>query len=512
MRSIQRRTFLKTAALGAAGGVLSLGRLSWAQTPKTKEMNVLLLVAEDMGQHLGCYGDEHARTPNLDRLASQGVRFDNAYVTAASCSPSRASMLTGLYPQQNGQIGLSVAFSQRRRLVSMKPGIQTLPRILKKNGYSTGVLGKIHVDAQEDIGFDYLRGSDSLGVSEQSLTELPVIRENGQKGMSHVRYSADVDQMTRDAKEFFAQNENKPFFLMVNFSDCHTTYYNQVNGYPAIMHQPEEFTKPFPFSGQESLDKATQRAMAAYYNGIARLDASAGQILDALEKSGKAEQTLVIFLSDHGPGGFSAGVAKLTNREAGLKVPFLLKCPGQDLPKTFGGFISSLDIMPTALAAANVACSSSLPGKSLLDILAGKARPHQQVYGEFNRHLDNRIWPIRSVRSGDYKLIYYAFADVYRPLADPSLAAAGHTGLRGEYIEYGQTPEYEFFDLAKDPYELHNVAGVLEYQHAFQDCLRELRQWQETVEDFLLDPEAAEKERELVRQNIRNVFGEAGNG
>ncbi|MBN2128157.1 MAG: sulfatase [Sedimentisphaerales bacterium] len=498
--------------MGAVGGVLSLGHVSRAQTPGSKRMNLLLLLAEDMGHQLGCYGDEHARTPNLDRLASQGVRFHNAYVTTASCSPSRASILTGLYPQQHGQIGLSVSYSERRKLVSMKPGITTLPQLLTRSGYRTGVLGKIHVDAQEDIGFDFMRGSDSLGVSEQSPAELPIVRDNGKKAVSHVRYSADVDQMTRDAKDFLADAKDAPFFLMVNFSDAHLPYYNQVNGYPATMHQPEEFTKPFPFSGEDSLDPATQRQMAAYYNCIARLDASVGQILDALEKSGNAKQTLVIFLSDHGPGGFSKGTAKLTNREAGLKVPFLLRCPGQDVPGTFAGFVSSLDIMPTALDAAGVAPLSSLPGQSLLEVLAGKAQPHEEIYGEFNRHLDNRIWPIRSVRSGRYKLIYYAFADVYRPVANTDAQAGRSTGLRSEYIAYGQMPEYEFFDLAKDPHELNSLAGDTQYEHAFQGCLGKLRQWQEMVGDFLLDPPAAEKERNLARQNIRKVFGDLPQG
>ena len=228
LQSIKRRDFLKTAAFTCAAGFLPLSRSVFGQEEKPERMNILLLVSEDHGPHLGCYGDPHARTPNLDRFAADGVRFSNAYVTAASCSPSRATILTGLYPEQHGQIGLSISFSTKQKLVAMKPGTVTLPQLLKRHGYTTGVLGKIHVDPHETIGLDFRRGSDTLGESRSSLTELPVVTQGGEKKQSRVRYSADVEQMTRDASEFFAHSADTPFFLMVNFSDAHQQWYNQV--------------------------------------------------------------------------------------------------------------------------------------------------------------------------------------------------------------------------------------------------------------------------------------------
>ncbi len=180
MKFKQRRRHLKTVMAMAVSWMLVLPGLSHAQSgPEGK--NTLLLVAEDMAPNLGCYGDPHARTPNLDRLAGRGVRFENAYVTAASCSPSRATMLTGLYPQQHGQIGLSVTDSGHKKLVSMKPGIVTLPQLLRQAGYKTGVLGKIHVDPHDRLGFEFTRGSNPEGVSGQSLTELPLISPSGRK-------------------------------------------------------------------------------------------------------------------------------------------------------------------------------------------------------------------------------------------------------------------------------------------------------------------------------------------
>ncbi len=501
---LRGRAFLKRAILAVVLGSLALPGLSVAEKPGSGAKNILLLVAEDMAPHLGCYGDAHARTPKIDQLAGESTRFDNAYVTAASCSPSRASMLTGLYPQQHGQIGLSVSYSSRKKLVSMKPGIVTLPQRLEQAGYQTGVLGKIHVDPHDRLGFDFRRGADAAGVSAQTLTELPVIRSSGTKTTTRVRYSADVEQMTRDAAEFFTYSAGKPFFLMVNFSDAHEPYMNQVNGYPAKMHQPQEFTEPFKFTGRASLDRAEQREMAAYYNGIARLDAAVGQILHALDKAGLTDNTLVMFLSDHGPEGF--GRAKLSNYEAGLKVPFLFKYPGLALPRTYDGFVSSLDIMPTALEAANISYTNALPGKSLVKVLTGKDQPHEDIFGDFNRHLDTRIWPIRSVRHKDYKLIYYPFVAVYQPLAATDSSAGKGSVMRQEYLEYAHSPEYELFDLSKDPYELNNLAKDPLHREALQECKRRLRQWQEEVGDLLLDPAAAEKEQQLAKGNIQRLF------
>lgn len=111
--------------------------------------NILLITADDLGFQLGCYGDKVATTPNLDRLAAEGVRFTNAYATSASCSPSRASLLTGLYPHQNGQLGLS------HLGYSMNPGLPNLPALLKHEGYRTGIIGKLHVEPEGDFPFDY---------------------------------------------------------------------------------------------------------------------------------------------------------------------------------------------------------------------------------------------------------------------------------------------------------------------------------------------------------------------
>jgi len=501
-KHFDRRMFMKNTAFACAAGILPLSQLSFGKDGGNR-LNILLLVAEGQCPHLGCYGDKVAQTPNIDRFAAEGVRFTKAYVTAASCSPSRASMLTGLYPQQHGQIGLSFDSSTKKKHIAMKRGIVTVPQLLKKNGYFTGVLGKIHVDPHETIGFDFRRGCDEAGGSSQSLAAVPMITEDGKTARRHVRYSADIEETTRDASEFFAQSAGRPFFLMVNFSDTHTPFYNQVNNYPAKMHKPEEFTEPFKFTRETAIDYAMQQRMAAYYNGLARLDASVGQILDALDKSGQSHNTLVFYLADHGPE-FDRG--KLTNYEGGMRVPFLMRYPGQKLPHTFDGFIASIDIMPTALEAADVAYMAALPGKSLLKVLTGKEPSHDVIYGDFNRHSKNRVWPMRSVRLGDYKLIYNPFAAEYKSIIEKNELPKKPTGILKDYIRYAKMPEYEFYNLSTDPYELKNLASDPQNAEAFQQCLGLLKQWQKDVGDYLLNPEATAREQQLVVENINNAL------
>ncbi len=135
-------------ALGAV--LLSLLGLIQLEAAETSPPNILLVTADDLGLQLGCYGDTIAHTPNLDRFAGEGVRFTRAFVTQASCSPSRSSMLTGLYPHQNGQIGLS-----HRGYSIHDSTIPTLPGELKKAGYTTGIIGKLHVNPESCFPFDF---------------------------------------------------------------------------------------------------------------------------------------------------------------------------------------------------------------------------------------------------------------------------------------------------------------------------------------------------------------------
>jgi N-sulfoglucosamine sulfohydrolase len=173
-------------------------------TAGSRGPNVLLITSEDNGPELGCYGDRYARTPNLDRLAAEGVRFERAFVATASCSESRAALLTGLYPHQNGQIGLA---THHYHMFGKVPNAASR---LKAAGYRTGLIGKLHVNPESAFPFDY--------------------RPNVSKCNSFSR--RDVGRVAELAGDFFAADEG-PFFLMVNYADAHLPFLRQQHGSPA---------------------------------------------------------------------------------------------------------------------------------------------------------------------------------------------------------------------------------------------------------------------------------------
>src|SRR5262245_20250509 len=200
--SITRADFLKSAA-AASVAVLPIAKL-FAETPAAKSRpNLLLFTSDDLGIQVGCYGDPFARTAHHDKLAAQGVRFETAYVTQSSCSPSRSSMLTGLYPHQNGQIGLATLSRY-----ATNPGVTFLPNLLKKAGYSTSVLRKIHIAPESAIDFDFA-----------------FVNEN-------TYLKRDIDIMTREAQKYIKAAGDNPFFMMYNSVDPHRPLADQMNGLP----------------------------------------------------------------------------------------------------------------------------------------------------------------------------------------------------------------------------------------------------------------------------------------
>ena len=191
---------------------------------------MLLIVSEDNGPQLSCYGDSHVETPNLDKLAAEGVRFERAFVATASCSESRSAILTGLYPHQNGQIGLA---THRYSVVRNWPNI---PSLLKGEGYRTGIIGKLHVNPESAFPFDFRWNSAAFC------------------SFSH----RDVGKIAEVAEGFIAESD-KPFFLMVNYPDAHLPWLPRQNGLPETPLVASD-VRSLPFAG---IDVPRLRACAA---------------------------------------------------------------------------------------------------------------------------------------------------------------------------------------------------------------------------------------------------------
>ena len=313
-----------------------------------------MIVSEDNGPELGCYGDPYVHTPVFDRLAAEGVRFKNAYVPQAGCSQSRAALLTGLYPHQNGQIGLATWNFRMYR-----EDTANIVSSLKHIGYRTGILGKLHVNPESAFPFDV-----------QEISTANFRRK-------------DLGDYAKLAAKFFDAGD-QPFFLSVNYPDAHRPFIKQSHGLP---EQPltAADVKPFPYIGLNT--KALRAETADYYNCLSRLDSLVGDLLSELRRSGKSDNTLVIYLGDHGADILRG---KRTSYEGGLRIPLIVHWPGKTKPQVREELVSTLDLMPTILDATSAQPVANLPGSSLLPLLkSDKPLWREYLFTEFHTHSAN---------------------------------------------------------------------------------------------------------------------------
>ena len=448
--------------------------------------NILLIVSEDHGPELACYGDPFARTPVLDRLAGEGMRFDRAYVVQAGCSPSRASIHTGLYAHQHGQVALS---TWGFRMYS--EDTPNLPRSLKEVGYRTGIIGKLHVEPASAFRFEF--------------TAMP----------SGNFAREDLPGYARHAAEFMGAGDG-PFFLAVNYPDAHFPWQRQVDSLPPEPLDPEDVAV-FSYFG---VDTPELRAVVAnHYNSIMRLDSLVGDLLAVLEAQGKAENTFVVFLSDHGPDIIRG---KRTVFEGGTHVPLIIRWPAEvEAGLTSRALIESTDLMPTILELAGAPPVPGLPGKSLLPLLRRESVAWRQyLFTEFHAHTaaDN-FNPQRAVRDDRYKLIKNLVPGVENPIFTFNYGPGQRWGFDSAY-HAAMSPEtpvhvremfermriqppYELYDLWTDPNEFHNLAEDPAYAETFARLRHALQALRERSGDPLLDPAILEQFREEVL-SIRN--------
>jgi N-sulfoglucosamine sulfohydrolase len=445
--------------------VLVLGTATARSAP-----NILVITADDLGLQLGCYGDGAIRTPHVDALARRGRLFDRAYVTQASCSPSRSAMFTGLYPHANGQYGLlnaGVGFELHPPLRG-----QTMPALLQQGGYRTGILGKLHVGPENCFPFD-----------------------------SRIRVDTrDVQAVAREARTFFAGTE--PFFLMANYSDPHVigrrprppaeafaTQYLGVPSHPLAAGQ----APPFPF---QRIDTPEQRErISQYYNAVMRFDAGVGLLMAALEEAGQTDNTVVLLIGDHGPP-FARG--KTSCYEAGVRVPLLVVWPGVFAAgERCHAFASSVDLLPTVLDAAGLSSPANLHGRSLR-LTSDPARSRTYLATEFHYHGASPFFPRRSIRGDRFKLIHNLRAGQLRAPesidGDAAFAMSqqdpvSETVVGAAFRRLVNPPEYELYDLTADPWEFSDLAGDSAHADSLAELKEALLDWRRETADPLLTPE-----------------------
>ncbi len=434
--------------------VLALfGLLTFAAGAAESRPNILFLLSDDHSYpFLTCYGDTNVRTPTLDQLAADGMKFHRFFTTAPQCVPSRASFLTGRSP---------VAARITRFSSPLARDEVTFPEVLReKAGYFVGVCGRAyHLDGSGQ------RGGAELG----ELLEKHGLRTFEQR-FDYVKTGSDTAAATQMAEFLDRKPPDKPFCLWVNFSDPHH-----------VWNAPEEF-RPGPASLKLPAHwpdlPGMRNQLADYCAEVNRLDRSVKTVLDLLAARGFTTNTLVVFAGDNGA---ALPHGKGSLYDPGSNVPFLVRWSGVVKP---GGesraLLSGEDLAPTLLAAVGVPAPAKMSGVSFLPLLKGQPHtPRQHIFVERGPHgsapvtvnMSNSGYDLsRAVRSDRYKFIYNCTPWIpYAPVDSAGGAAwteikAAHADSKlapGVSLTYFTTPRpvYELYDLDADPSELNNLSG-----------------------------------------------------
>jgi len=442
-RKIDRREFLKAVGIGAAavtfggcGAVKKAGVCS-----RRRELpNFVIIFTDDQGYaDVGCYGAEGFQTPNLDRMAAEGMRFTDFYVGAPVCTPSRAALLTGCYPQR---VGLPYVIGTRSK-IGISDKETTIAQMLKQCGYATACYGKWHLGYQKRFlpthhGFD-----DYFGLPYSNDMSTPIPTKKGRMGLPLIEgdkiisYEPDQNQLTtwytEHAVQFIEKNRDKPFFVYLAHSMPHVP-----------LHVSDKFRGK------------TKRGL--YGDVIMEIDWSVGQVLSTLKRLCIDERTLVIFTSDNGPWlryGDHAGSAKPlregkgTTFDGGQREACIMRWPGR-IPAgaVCREVATTMDILPTFAAFAGAKLpANKIDGKDVRALMSGRAgakSPHKAIF-YYNG------WRLEAVRSGKWKL---HFPHRYNTLG----GRKGGTG--GKAVNYEQRKiALSLFDLDNDIGEKHNVAA-----------------------------------------------------
>ena len=472
-RAISRRQFVKDCAAGASvlvgAGLVGNKLLAVEQ----KKPNIVLIVADDHGREaVGCYGNPVIKTPNLDKLASEGVRFTHAFCTTASCSASRSVILTGLYNHATGQYGHQHSY---HHFVSFE-NIKSLPVQLAQAGYRTARIGKLHVAPPEVYKFDQELGAESRN---------PVA-------------------MAQKCKDFIVASDARPFFLYFCPSDPHRgggkaeelpykpdRFGNYTKGYPDardVQYSPKDVIVPDFLP-----DIPECRAeLAQYYQSVSRVDPGVGRLLEILKQSGKYESTLVIYISDNGvafPG------AKTTLYEPGMNLPCIVRSPYQKKQGLVcNAMITWADITPTILDFAGILQKEAdFHGRSFKAFLEDESpKGWDEIYASHTFHEITMYYPMRVVRGRRFKLIWNIAHGLEYPFASDLWDSATWQAVRqrGDKLygkrtveAYLHRPQFELYDLETDPSELTSLADDPKHQKTLNELKEKLKAFQKRTKD-----------------------------
>jgi arylsulfatase A-like enzyme len=425
--------------------LLCVGIASAADKP-----NLVVFICDDLGSlDSQPYGATDVRTPNMQRLANEGLKFTQAFVASPSCAPSRAALLTGLMPARNG------AEPNHTR---PRPEIKKLPAYLQELGYEVASFGKVaHYGHGPYYNFDVV---------------------GGEGGANYTGISQAVEFVN-------TRRSTKPLALFVGTNWPHVPW-PEMSDYDgaAIKVPPEHFDTPL-----------MRNWRARYYTAVTKADDDLGQVLAAVEQKLDPKNTFIFFTSDHGA---QLPFGKWNLYDAGMRVPLIVKGPGIKANTTTDAMVSWIDILPTLVDLTGGAPPADIDGRSFAAVIRGEKQSHRdEVFATHSGDREFNVYPIRCLRSGGWKYIlnlhpeFQYSTHINRGGERDGLeyfrsweeAAKTDSRARGIVQRYKQRPREELYDLTTDPHELNNVADKPEHADRLAQMRAKVAAWMKNQND-----------------------------
>ncbi len=454
---MDRRAFLTALGLGAVGMSCARGRRSVSEVSRP---NFVFFITDDIGWNdLGCYGHPTVKTPNLDRMASEGLVFTNAFLTTSSCSPSRCSIVTGRYPHNTGAPELHTQLPLDQ---------VTFPEVLREAGYYTALSGKNHM-GDVTRAFDLISKGEGPGKEEDWVN---ILQE---------------------------RPKDNPFFCWFASNDAHRAW--QFSDEAPRYEADDAVVPPFLYDGP-----TTRQDLADYYHEISRTDYYTGKIREELERQGVAENTYFVYISDNGR---PFPRCKTRLYDSGIKTPMIVWAPGRVEAARVDGLVSTIDLAPTFLELAGLTPPESVQGVSMRPLLEDPdATTRDYVFAEHNWHVfqaHERIvrwrnwlyirnaWPDRQNLCVESTPHFPAGQELWRAEADGKLKPE----QRDVFLK-PRSPE-ELYDVEEDPYQVTNLAGVAEHEEALVQLRGVMDMWKKETGDTV--PADPTNDREDIERN-----------
>ncbi len=421
-----------------------------ALLPAQDKPNIIFFIADDVSQEdFGCYGHPVIKTPSVDNLAANGMRFDNAYLTISSCSPSRCSIITGRYPHNTGAPELHVTLPQKQI---------RFPELLRKAGYYTVLSGKNHMFGKKDRAFDKITHGGGAGKEDDWV--------------KHVQ----------------DRPKDKPFFFWFASSDAHRSW--QITKDAPTYKNEDVIVPPYMVDTE-----VTREDLASYYHEVSRFDHFIGLVTDELKKQGILDNTLIVVAADNGRP-FPRCKARLY--DSGIKTPWVVHFPkvikNSSVSKSL---ISSIDLSATCLELAGITKPEAIQGQSFVPVLKNSDETIRDVvFSEQNWHVYKNH--SRLVRFGDFVYIKNNFpnqpnlsyeSDTHYPAGSElwKAHATGKTTALQQQIFANPCPTEELYKLSKDSQQFTNLANNPEYTQTLAQARKLLAQWSKQTGDSIPD-------------------------